>query len=63
MRTSILAALAATALLSTLAASAQALTLPRAVVGQDEATLAQPARDGCGWHRHYSRHLGHCVWN
>ncbi len=60
MREILFASLAATALISALAVSAQALT-PRPIVKDDGVSMVTRVADGCGWHRHYSRRLGHCV--
>ena len=62
MMKSIYAVAAAGMMLSALAVDANALPMPR-VGSQDEATSVTPVADGCGWRRHYSRRLGHCVWN
>ncbi len=61
MRKSLYAALAAAAMLSSLAIDASALPLPRTT--QDEVTSVTPVRDGCGWRRHWSHRLHRCVWD
>ena len=61
MRKSISAAIVAAALLSNFAV-AEALPAPR-IISQDETSAVTPVRDGCGWNRHYSPRLRHCVWN
>ena len=60
MRKPLLATLAAAALLSTLAANAQALTAPR-IATKDETSIVTPVRDGCGPGRFRNR-WGHCRW-
>ena len=60
MRKSMFANLAAAALLSTLAAGAEALTVPR-LAGQDDGSIVTPVRDGCGPFRYFSRRWGRCV--
>ena len=62
MRKALLSAVAATALLSNFVVGAQALTAPR-VGNLADASIVTQVRDGCGWNRHFSPRVRHCVWN
>jgi hypothetical protein len=62
MRKTFLAAAALATLASSLIVEAQALPAPRIAV-LDEATAITPIRDRCGWRRHWSPRLRHCVWD
>ena len=62
MQKTVLAAAAASALMTSLITSVGAVPAPRLTI-LDEATIATPVRDGCGWRRHWSPRLRHCVWD
>ena len=60
MRKPLLTPIAAAALLSNLSF---AEALPAARIVSDDVTAVTPVRDGCGFNRHYSLRLRHCVFN
>ncbi len=62
MRKPLLATIAIVAFMSNFTLGAEALTAPR-INTQDETSIVTQVRDGCGWNRHYSPRLRHCVWN
>lgn len=63
MRKAFLTAIATAALASALTVDAQAIPAVPKMLDHDAAANIIAARDRCGWHRHYSKHLHRCVWN